>query len=128
LVPEFLFYDDPNARIMEELRVTDSSKIVRGVDMNTSLPDGKIIIKSLNNKSLEAALSINDWRLPEYHKNNGVTKMDIKIEGNNAILTYLRVTEGLMSLVEKITRSYLQMLGGENEREVIAGHFMYMPF
>ena len=43
--------------------------------------------------------------------------------------TYLRVTEGLMSLVDKVTRPYLQMLSKDREeKEIIAGSFMYMPF
>jgi hypothetical protein len=41
------------------------------------------------------------------------------------IVSYLRVTEGLMSLIEKITRSYLQII---DKNEIIAGSFMYMPF
>lgn len=72
-------------------------------------------------------MSINDWRLPEYHKNNGVTKLDMKM-GDRVIMTYLRVTEGLMSLIEKLTRSYMQLLGQNSKKEIIAGHFMYMPF
>lgn len=95
--------------------------------MNTSLPDGKIVLRSFNNQTFEAVLSINDWRLPEYHKNNGVTKLDMRM-GDRVIMTYLKVTEGLMSLIEKLTRSYLQFLGGGTNKEVIAGHFMYMPF
>lgn len=46
--------------------------------MNTSLPDGKVILKALSPDSLQAMLSINDWRLPEYHKNNGVTKLNLQ--------------------------------------------------
>jgi len=50
--------------------------------------------------------------------------LDLKAE-DQMIVSYLRVTEGLMSLIEKITRSYLQIF---NEKEIIAGSYMYMPF
>lgn len=34
-----------------------------------------------------------------------------------------------MSLVDKVTRPYLQMLSKDREeKEIIAGSFMYMPF
>lgn len=77
-MPEFISSPHPNQRIIEELRTTDRSPIVRGLDMNTSLPDGKIILKTLSGSSMEAMLSINDWRLPEYHRNNGVTKLNLQ--------------------------------------------------
>jgi hypothetical protein len=54
-------------------------------------------------------LAINDWRLPSYHSNNGVTKVDFR-EKNKMMMSYLRVTEGMMSLVQKMTQAYLQYL------------------
>lgn len=41
------------------------------------------------------------------------------------IVSYLRVTEGMMSLIEKVYRSYLQL---SSAKEVIMGSYMYMPF
>jgi hypothetical protein len=72
-----------------------------------------------------ATLGINDFRLAEYHKNNGVTKIMVKTSVTTTISTYLRVTEGLMSFLDKVTRPFLQL---SNPEEVIAGSFMYMPF
>ena len=78
---------------------------------------------------MKATLAVNDFRLPEYHKNNGVTKVLIKTTEKGVIGTYLRVTEGLMSLIDKVTRPYLQMLTEDKEeKQIIAGSFMYMPF
>lgn len=96
----------------------------RGVDLKTKVPDGLVKIRDISKDKLYSTISINDWRLPEYHKNNGVTKLDMRAE-DQMIVSYLRVTEGLMSLIEKITRSYLQ---NYNEKETISGSFMYMPF
>lgn len=41
---------------------------------------------------LSATLAINDLRLPEYHLNNGVTKIVVKTSNISTIVTYLRVT------------------------------------
>lgn len=71
----------------------------RGDDLNTDIPDGIVSFKNASNKSLAVALGINDFRLPEYHKNNGVTKIVVKTSTTSTISTYLRVTEGLLSLV-----------------------------
>jgi hypothetical protein len=50
----------------------------RGDDLVTSLPDGLIAFKEAGKDVLSVELSINDFRLAEYHKNNGVTKIMIK--------------------------------------------------
>jgi hypothetical protein len=51
----------------------------------------------------------------------------IKTSEKSVIGTYLRVTEGLMSLVDKVTRPYLQTLD-DKDKQIIAGSYMYMPF
>lgn len=64
---------------------------------------------------MDITFSINDFRLPEYHMNNGVTKILIKTSEKSVIGSYLRVTEGLMSLVDKVTRPYLQMMKDKDQ-------------
>ena len=49
----------------------------------------------------------------------------IKTSNLSTIVTYLRVTEGMMALIEKVTSSFLHQ---SQKKEVIAGSFMYMPF
>jgi hypothetical protein len=49
----------------------------RGIDLKTAIPDGLIKIHELTTQTFNTTVSINDWRLPEYHKNNGVTKLDL---------------------------------------------------
>jgi hypothetical protein len=97
----------------------------RGDDLKTDIPDGIIKFKQVNTHNLSAGLAINDFRLPEYHKNNGVTKIVVKTSETTTISTYLRVTEGLLSLVERITRPFLML---SHPKEVISGSIMYMPF
>lgn len=84
---------------------------------------------SVNKTSMRAVLGINDFRLPEYHKNNGATKVVVKTSETTTISTYLRVTEGLLALMERLTKAFLLVGEGDGKgREVIAGSIMYMPF
>jgi hypothetical protein len=81
--------------------------------------------KHAKKTNLDVCLAVNDFRLAEYHKNNGITKIVVRKSATTVISTYLRVTEGMMNMIEKITRSYLQAL---NSKEIISGSIMYMPF
>jgi len=76
---------------MEELNNADHSVLRRGVDIMPSIPDGSVRITKWDQQSFCSTLSINDWRLPEYHSNNGITKLDIHSD-DQLIVTYLKVT------------------------------------
>jgi hypothetical protein len=54
-----------------------------------------------------------------------MTKIIIKSKENQQLMSYLRVTEGMMSAMEKIHRAFLQL---NNPKEIIMGSVMYMPF
>ena len=62
---------------MSVLDAVDHEALKRGSDMQTDIPDGSINFNKINSSTFDITLSINDWRLPEYHKNNGVTKLDL---------------------------------------------------
>jgi hypothetical protein len=100
----------------------------RGDDLKTDIPDGTVRFLAASKNSMRAVLGINDFRLPEYHKNNGATKIVVKTSESTTISTYLRVTEGLLALMERLTKAFLLVGEGEGKREVIAGSIMYMPF
>lgn len=51
----------------------------RGDDLKTEIPDGMVNFRNSSKNKLIATLYVNDFRLPEYHKNNGVTKVLIKV-------------------------------------------------
>jgi hypothetical protein len=99
LSPHFAKVQSVNAEVMQCLQRADLLNFERGDDLNTNIPDGIVKFKAVSNRSLSAAVGINDFRLPEYHKNNGVTKIVVKTSVTTTISTYLRVTEGLVSLV-----------------------------
>lgn len=107
--PEFIKIDSVNQRIMDILKVADLEQFQRGDDLKTNIPDGFVKFKEITSDKLSVTLGINDFRLPEYHKNNGVTKIMVKTSLTTTISTYLRVTEGLMSLLDKLTRPFLQL-------------------
>lgn len=109
LTPSFVRKESVNEAVMACLDKADKLNFERGDDLKTEIPDGIVKIKEANKQSLVVGLGVNDFRLPEYHKNNGVTKIVVKTSITTTISTYLRVTEGMMSLIDKITRPYLQL-------------------
>jgi len=52
---------------MQELIEADHAILKRGKDILASIPDGIVQITKWENESFCSTLSINDWRLPEYH-------------------------------------------------------------
>lgn len=98
-----------NKGVIECLDRADKLNFERGDDLNTEIPDGIVKFKNITQNTLSATFGINDFRLPEYHKNNGVTKILMKTSVTTTISTYLRVTEGMMSLIDKISRPFLQL-------------------
>jgi hypothetical protein len=99
LSPRFARVDSVNAEVIQCLNRADQLNFERGDDLKTDIPDGIVQFKEANSNTLTAVVGINDYRLPEYHKNNGVTKIMVKTSETTTISTYLRVTEGLLSLV-----------------------------
>jgi hypothetical protein len=56
---------------------------------------------------LDVVLSINDLRLPEYHRSNGISKISLSQNMTSMFNGYLRITEGEISLMDLVTRAYL---------------------
>lgn len=67
--------------------------------MKGPLPDGLVKFHELelkgSRKKINVTLGINDYRLSEYHRNNGVTKIAFGEEMISTVMT----TEGMMSLI-----------------------------
>lgn len=70
-------------------------------------------------------LAINDLRLPEYHRANGITKISLRDNMTAMFNGYLRITEGQLSILDLVTRAYLS---AHSPKEVIMSSVMYMPF
>ncbi len=94
---------------MNKIKAADSESFERGNDLTTNLPDGFCRFKDFNENTLKVTYGINDLRLPQYHKNNGITKIAVKTGNNQQLMSYLRVTQGMMTVMQKINRAYLQI-------------------
>ena len=77
---------------MNKLKIADKESFERGDDLTTSIPDGYVNFKNISEQEIDLVYGINDLRLPEYHKNNGITKIILKDGQNQQIISYLRVT------------------------------------
>lgn len=99
LMPQYTYAENVNEMLMKKIKQADVEAFERGNDLKTNLADGFVKFKHLNNSSLNATYGINDLRLPQYHKNNGLTKIIIRTSENQHISSYLRVTEGMMALM-----------------------------
>jgi ABC-type multidrug transport system ATPase subunit len=69
------------------------------------LADGAVTFYEASNATLRYKAQINDQRFSSYHKNNGVTKLRI---GGRDGFSLLTVTDGMLSLMDKVHNAYLQ--------------------
>lgn len=64
LSPRFARVDSVNEEVMACLQRADVLNFERGDDLKTDIPDGTIRFKNASDRSLNAVLGINDFRLP----------------------------------------------------------------
>lgn len=69
-------------------------------------------------------MQINDLRIPEYHRNNGITKMTLQNKEGGESFPTLIVADGELSLLDLISRSYLHQL---NSSIWLVSGVQYMP-
>lgn len=60
------------------------------------LPDGAFIIKEVNKKKFKYNLQINDHKLWQYHRYNGITKIGLFDKEDNYTYKILRTIEGAL--------------------------------
>ena len=66
--------------MQSKIEFLNQDDFMSGRDMKSNyiLPDGAFIFRKASDSELEVILRINDITLPEYHTNNGITKLAIK--------------------------------------------------
>ena len=66
--------------MQDKIEFLNRDDFVSGRDMKSNyiVPDGTFIFRKASDSELEVILRINDITLPEYHTNNGITKLAIK--------------------------------------------------
>jgi len=89
------------------------------------IPDGAITFSEANDKNLSFKIQINDVRLPEYHRGNGVTKIYLRDSKNKTLKNTLRVTDGQLILLDLMSKAYLHQ---HNKKIVMVSSSQYMPF
>ena len=99
---------------------------VKGQDMEglAYLPDGAIKFYEASTSSLIYRIQINDVRVFDYHRSNGITKLKYfnPISGEKS--TQLTVPEGMLSIMDFVSRSYLNSI---NPNAWIVSGIQYMP-
>lgn len=70
------------------------------------LPDGAVTFKVANEKELKYHIAVNDKHYHQYHRNNGVTKLAMMVNGT-ALYLDLNI-EGLISFADLLNRAYIK--------------------
>ena len=65
-----------NGDIVKSIKVLDKQEYTLGEDLasNEHMPDGSITFFEQSKDGIRINVQINDLKLPEYHRNNGITK------------------------------------------------------
>lgn len=58
--------------------------------METPLADGTMVFNNISSQKLDMTVSVNDYRLSEYHRNNGVSKLSLSLGAS--IMSYVMTT------------------------------------
>ena len=72
------------------------------------IPDGSVTFNIANKDRLEADLKINDLRVLEYHRIDGVTKIQYYVEKLDDFKSYYMVSEGFMGFQHAISAAFIE--------------------
>lgn len=72
------------------------------------LPDGAVVFKAANRSRFDYHISINDKYYYQYHRNNGVAKLGVKIDDTTMYL--FRTIEGLISFADLLNVAYMRTM------------------
>lgn len=117
------FFNKPQSTINED--IYDTLKIMNENPIrykesiyNSLLPDGAVTFYEANSTHLKYKAQINDNRFMSYHRNNGITKINL---GSYSLLT---ITDGMLTLMDMIHQAYFRTLFKDTE---ILTLVQYMP-
>lgn len=97
---------------------------VKFTKTSDKIPDGSITFSKANKDYLQADLKINDQRVLEYHRSDGVTKIQYYIEKLEDYKSYYLIGEGFLSLQHALTSAYIE----EAVNKKVDAGMLYMPF
>ncbi|CAK64013.1 unnamed protein product (macronuclear) [Paramecium tetraurelia] len=114
-----------NEDIYERIQYLNTQPFYRGRDLDDiwMIPDGAFTFHNANEEYLNVTIQVNDLRIPEYHRANGITKVFFKV-AENKTNNLMLVAEAQVGLIDLITRAYLHQL---NPKIWLISGIQYMP-
>ncbi|EGR31530.1 hypothetical protein IMG5_107500 [Ichthyophthirius multifiliis] len=94
---------------VKKINIKYQIKYIQKKDYQYLIPDGGITFYEASEQILNCIIEINDLRYPNYHRNNGITKM-IYYNDQFKEQINMRITEGQISLIDLVTKAYIQKL------------------
>lgn len=108
------FIESKNSTINDDLY--DRIESLNDYDINelendsvlSVVPDGAVTIHEINDNTFSYTLQVNDMRLPQYHRNNGITKLQYFNKNTNAYSNVLNVINGLLWASDLFNKAYFK--------------------
>lgn len=72
------------------------------------LPDGALNIHEVNNQNFSYTIQVNDMRLPQYHRNNGITKLQYYNKNTDSYSNVLNVINGQLWASDLFNKAYFK--------------------
>jgi len=98
--------DDLYDRI-ESLNDYDINELVNDSVLSV-VPDGAVTIHEINDNTFSYTLQVNDMRMPQYHRNNGITKLQYYNKNTNAYSNVLNVINGQLWASDLFNKAYFK--------------------
>ncbi|CAD8183724.1 unnamed protein product [Paramecium octaurelia] len=125
------FLQQPNSTINQDIyhqiEYLHTVPFVRGSDLQDLylIPDGAYTFFEANEKKINMSIQVNDIRLHEYHRSNGITKIRYqnKVQPNKTN-TMMLVAEGQIATIDLISRA---LLHHHNPNVWLVSGIEYMP-
>jgi hypothetical protein len=89
------------------------------------LPDGAIYVKSIDDSEFSYRLSVNDNRLPQYHRGNGVTKLYVYNNNTGKFSYVINVINGMLWAADLFNKAYFRNFF--DDVEIVSG-VQIMPY
>lgn len=127
-IPPIFISQDKSVNIdiydtIEYLNDIDNDQM-RNTSVLDKIADGAVTFFQANAGKLQADIKINDLRLLDYHRPDGVTRIRFFNNKSNNFQSYYLISEGLLSLQHAITAAYTK----HTTTKSLESGYIYMPF
>jgi hypothetical protein len=105
--PSNLSLNERLFNLSDEINQFDFNKLKNESNISI-LPDGAFMINKVNSNEFSYTVSINDNKLPQYHRSNGITKLSIYNPDAGKYNSVINVVNGILWAVDLINKSYIR--------------------